>query len=532
MGKQSKRPGRRDRKRYNSPLSAHTQQGRIFKPPIKSLPNLREIPWPKHTLPDMLWLCSVLATNEEIVGIPIIARTLNVIDGVIGSRESDDVEDDFPVMDGRLSSLEHVPEEAWDSILSDLVDQCLYDSAMPEGFAHALAMHPNAPGRWLLKPWMDRNLSVDGATAEAFLRPVIAEALDGRGRVAIRAKAIVVGRYFRADKITVSADANLPLDLFPKYPFMLNKEELRTVDSFSRAMFMGLIGAKAENEDCSLSEEWAQSFWRSNWRIYRCSTNEASMMSTDDTDLVSEATREYSARAVKLHEAFLDVALKTDPDLFAPDRYEVLTGIASRALRLAAAAASTPILWSGEHGAPIVRSLVESLIVLRWLLKRDDPTMYSRFKDYGRGRLKLLKLHVEEYVDSLDDPPPGLQEYVAYLDAEVNREVSEEWQNVSIETTFSAVSARAMAIEVGMEREYRLQFTPASSATHGEWSSLDRYVLERCQNPLHGGHRIPLRTLSTPIGAQLVDTILDLTEDLVLDYIAGVRKGMSGEGNA
>ena len=69
----------------------------------------------------------------------------------------------------------------------------------------------------------------------------------------------------------------------------------------------------------------------------------------------------------------------------------------------------------------------------------------------GAGRLKLLKLHLEECVDSQDDPPSELQEYLSYLDGEVNREIGEEWQNISIEATFSGVSARDMAIEVGMD---------------------------------------------------------------------------------
>lgn len=532
MGKQSKRPGRRNRERYNSPLSSHKQQGRILKPPFKTLPNMREIPWPKQTLPDMLWLCSVLATNDEKVAIPAIARTLNVIDGAIASARGDEAKDKAPVVDGRLTTLEHVPEAARDSILSELEDQGLHDLAVPEGFAHSLGMYPAAPGRWLLKPWLDHGLAVDWERARDFLSPVIVESLDGRGRVATRAKAIVVGRHFKSGRVSVSRDANLPLDLLAKYPFGLNEEELKRVDALSRAMFMGLVGISTEEDNPVPSEQWARTFWRSNWRIYPCSTDEDAAEGAGDSDMISEARAEYYAAVKELHEGFLDVALKTDPDLFEPDRYEVLTGITSRALRLATAAASTPILWSAEHGSPLIRSLIEGLIVLRWLVKRDELTLYSRFKEYGQGRLKLLKLHLEEYVDSLDDPPHDLPEYLAYLDAEVNREVGEEWQNISIEAAFSGVSARDMAMEVGMEREYRLQFAPASSATHGEWSSLDRYVLERCRNPLHGGHRVPSRALSTPIGAQVMDTILDLAEELVSDYAAAVRHGILGESDS
>ena len=128
----------------------------------------------------------------------------------------------------------------------------------------------------------------------------------------------------------------------------------------------------------------------------------------------------------------------------------------------------------------------------------------------------------------MDDPPDELEEYLAYVDQEVNSEIREEYQNISIESTFSGVSARAMAIEVGMEREYRLLFAPASSDTHGEWSSLDRDVLERCRNPLHGGHRIPRISLAIPVGAHLVETIVGLPETLVSEYKAAIDKGNAG----
>lgn len=148
------------------------------------------------------------------------------------------------------------------------------------------------------------------------------------------------------------------------------------------------------------------------------------------------------------------------------------------------------------------------------------------------GRLKLLKLHLEEYVDSVDDPPTELKEYLEFLDAEVNQEIGEEWQNISVESTFSSKSARDMAKDVGMEQEYKLLFAPASSATHGEWSSLDRTVLVRCQNPLHRRHRIPRETLTTPIGSEFMDTIHALVEELVLDYQAAITSRKTRENSS
>lgn len=531
MGKQSKREKRRNRQRLNSRLSSHRQEGRILKPPFKSLPGLRTLSWEKRLLPDMIWMCSLLATCEHEVAIPIIVQSLDVVDAVVRSLLHDEESDMAPFVDGRLTSFDRVPEEAHNLVLAELENKGLYESAVPEGFAHALGMYSIAPGRWILEPWLNRGLSIDWETARGYLAPVIVESQDGRAAVATRAKAILVGRHVKAGRIRISQDVDLPFELMRKYPFGLTEDELMQVDAISRAMFMGIVGSESARTELPQSERWAQSFWRSNWQIYPCLTDDDGVQTVGETAAINEASAHYRVQVETIHQTFLDIALKTDPDLYEPDRYEVLSGIVSRALRLAAAAASTPILWSGEHGSPVVRSLVESLIVLRWLVKRNEPALFSQFKEYGRGRLKLLKLHLEEYVDSLNEPAEELQQYLDYLDAEVNSEVLEEFQDISIESTFSGVNARDMAIEVGMDREYRLQFAPASSATHGEWSTLDRYVLHRCRNPLHRGHRIPRQSLSTSIGAQLMETVLALAHDLVDDYISAIRSSSLGNKN-
>jgi hypothetical protein len=276
---------------------------------------------------------------------------------------------------------------------------------------------------------------------------------------------------------------------------------------------------------------WAQQFWRSNWNLFPCTTEEDAVGSSGSGHgSIEEVTVQRLASISELRQRYFAAVRRSDPDLYEPDRYEVLTGIVLRSLRLASAAVRTPVLWSGEFGMPVLRSMIESLIIFRWLVKRNDPAMFVRFKDFGRGKLKLLKLHVEEYADSLGEQAPAeLLSYLEYLDAEVNQDIDEEWQEISLGSTFSGVSAHAMAKEVGLEREYNFQFAPASGVTHGEWTSLDRYVLQRCRNPLHRGHRVPRADDATAIGSRFIDLLLDIAEDLVSDYEAAIQEGTQPE---
>jgi hypothetical protein len=172
-----------------------------------------------------------------------------------------------------------------------------------------------------------------------------------------------------------------------------------------------------------------------------------------------------------------------------------------------------------EHGSSITRALLEARIVLKWLFQRDDPELFSKFKNYGRGRIKLLKLHLEEYRDSLKDPSPDLDKHIEYLDALVNQDIWEEFQDISIEGNFAGIDTRKMAEQVGLLSEYRLLFAPASASVHGEWAALDQYVLTACENPLHRHHRIPRADLHVRLGPELVDSAIAIASQLVDDYM-------------
>ena len=53
---------------------------------------------------------------------------------------------------------------------------------------------------------------------------------------------------------------------------------------------------------------------------------------------------------------------------------------------------------------------------------------------------------------------------------------------------------RKLASDAGMERFYRLVFSPASSDVHGTWLSLKQSSLDLCAEPLHRYHRLPSYT--------------------------------------
>jgi hypothetical protein len=244
------------------------------------------------------------------------------------------------------------------------------------------------------------------------------------------------------------------------------------------------------------------------------------VQSNDEKQMI-KYHKQLQARFTDLTERFFK-ASSADPDLYNPVRHEVLSGIVSRSRRAVAIVLGNPMMWSSEHGSGTVRALVEARIVLAWLLHKNDPALYVKFQEYGRGHLKLLKLHLEAYVDKQENASQELIANIADIDSIVNRDVSEEFQNISMQPNFAGVSVRKMADDVGMADDYRFLFAPASSTFHGEWPALDQFALVQCRNPMHRGHRIVQKNDGVVIGSHLVNAALNELESLIELYEGGI----------
>src|SRR5690606_36580475 len=140
------------------------------------------------------------------------------------------------------------------------------------------------------------------------------------------------------------------------------------------------------------------------------------------SDEVRDSVLQLREQVEAMWARFVDVATTSDPDLYATSRFEVLTGDVGRALRLVRTIAVYPLMWTMEQGAPVLRAHVESRITLRYLLAKDHPELYEKYKAFGVGRLKLLKLHLEEVIDAVGEGGEGLHDYRDLISGYVNRD--------------------------------------------------------------------------------------------------------------
>jgi hypothetical protein len=488
---------------------------------------MQSVPWLRDTFPDMLWVCALISHRGD-EGMLLASRFIDCVESVIDAAVADGraTKPESLLLGGELTSFEEVPESLRGEVIRALRDYDLYDDGMPGVLARVLSKYSDMPGAWLLDGWRGREPIIAPDEQERYLAKIVLDSSSGQTAVVTRAKCIPLRARFKAGKIFLTPEVFEEWkDILPRYPFNVTEEERRRIEPSIRATFLAFASDKygaAEDGTDTPSLTWAQTFWRQNWKLYKCKTSGDGPSGNElhaSKGTISAAQHNWHAELEELQKTFDQTAQHVDPDLYNPDRYEVLTGITLRMLRSLSVLIGYPALWTMEHGSSTTRALLEARIVLKWLIQRNDPELFSRFKDYGRGRIKLLKLHLEEYRDGLDEPQPALDRHIEYLDVLVNQDIWEEFQDISIEGNFAGIDTRKMADEVGMLSEYRLLFAPASASVHGEWGALDQYVLTVCENPLHRHHRIPRADLHMRLGPELVESAFSIAHQLVDDYV-------------
>lgn len=509
----------RQRRSGNSRLGDHKQQGKRLTAPINAIAQPALLPWLRDVFPSLIWPSAVLHEHGLDKGLIVAARVLDILADFVP---------DSVVLDGSLQSFESVPEGKRAEALQSLRRAgSLYEEGFPWLLVRALDRYEGMPGAWVFGGWAGARPVVAEEAPGEFLADVVRAAWHGRTDVATRAKVLAMRGQIYAGRVQLAPGLGF-VELLPRYPNRLDDDERARVESSIRAMFNALWGMQ-ESPEGEARQAWAASFWRRNWSLYPCT------VLVPDTDRIAEpgdaangrppwadARADALRRVEALKERFQECAFAVDPDVYSPDRHEVLTGLVNRQVRAVEAMASMPLFWSVEHGAPLIRGLVEARIIAKWLMHQHDRALYERFKDYGRGHLKLHVLHLREYADAETGNTSDLDAEIAELEQILERDMMEEFQDIDVNARFTKEDTRTMAYAVGLDREYRTLFAPMSANVHGEWITLDQYALDVCRNPLHRAHRLPNFDTRTMLNPTHVTLALDQLEAMVDEYVGGI----------
>ena len=445
--------------------------------------NVQTAEWERDLLPDMLWIGSLVEEDWPDRG-PHHAA-LSGLDQFVDDEHG-------PCLDGRLSSFSLVPEEHRSEARQIVAEV----GALDDGLAHALCLYSECPAAWLLQDWRTEN-HVDPERGLTYLKGLISRMRDGHGHRAAQLRVVPLSRMAKNGKLHIASHLRV-LDDLQRFPRDLEGDDLKRAESSIRAMYLALM--QGLNGD-DAPRTWAEHFWRQNWHLSVCEQARALVLTPEEEEEAGPANeavpattprqaRDGFVAAVEQLQKDLDALQgRVRPDLYDPVSDEVRLGLVAREVRMLYRLIEDPNLWTDENAPHHLRSMVDARITTAWLLWKNDPEMYARYKAYGQGKLKLLKLNFADAVEQSGFSQSN-EEALERLEAAVNEDVMEEFQPIFVTPNFADRPIRKMAEDVGLKELYDLSYSPLSGESHGDWGSLISHDLRRCANPLHRYHRV------------------------------------------
>jgi hypothetical protein len=183
-----------------------------------------------------------------------------------------------------------------------------------------------------------------------------------------------------------------------------------------------------------------------------------------------------------------------------------------------------------EHGAHIIRALVEVRIYIQWMAQQD-PSIYRVFQEYGAGKAKLYARIMDEVPEEARGP--YFEEAIKDLKKLSRNDEVLDHRVVDTRDSFAAgKSIRAMAEECGLIDLYRQAYYMASGVAHSEWWSIETHAMEPCLNVLHGGHLIPSLSLNAGWNVELASSWVDQLYALIRASLQILGTESKAVGNA
>lgn len=456
----------------HSGLGKHSKVGTQLVPPLAKLP-MHMLNFERDLLPEHLWIAALV----DQYGVEHAHRPFyDLMDAVdkIWKEESPSL--------GLITDFGRVPLEARAAFKRENED--LIRAAFHEVIGRPLAFYPDGPAHWMVdQRALDEVGSLDPEVELTRLRNLVVRLLPGKDDFAGHVRVLPFARALKHGKVHFPHDFDL-IDVMPRYPGGCTDEERWRVQSLARTM----VNMDYEHLDRYTGKDWPKYFWRHNFDLLPCRSVDLPIrgsepLTQEDAPRVIAAL-EANTRAAR---SYLElVAARTRVDLYDPDRDEILLGLFARCIRLFVLMSGDANLWARDTAGIMLRCLADSAITFCYLARIGTPQEFERFRRYGEGQEKLLMLHLQ---DSYPDQ--------GSLEGRTAEAIGDELGSFAPELiqielgNWAKQDVRKLASKVGLDRLYRLVYTPGSSDVHGSWLSLKHSNLRYCGEPLHRFHRLP-----------------------------------------
>ncbi len=140
----------------------------------------------------------------------------------------------------------------------------------------------------------------------------------------------------------------------------------------------------------------------------------------------------------------------------------------------------------------MIRCLANTAVQMKWLLQKNDSSMYQQFQERSQGAEKGLLDDLRERMLKSSIKPESAEQLVGAEYADLFDRAG-RWPELFdvVYGPWSDISTTKMFKELPDTEESFLAFSTwvrASDSVYGAWRSVEKYQLSECENALHVGH--------------------------------------------
>lgn len=340
----------------------------------------------------------------------------------------------------------------------------------------------------------DKEKSIEALSRSVFLT------LDHQSEKSTDCRWLRVLYYIGIGKMKFPLEMRETVENIINFP---NSGDLRSVRPAIRAIEMAFA-----NEDSHT--DWPERFWKCSYEIADCILLRRYPQKSIDGPKESEKLIDIYNRACKIsQECITNTSIDAKAD--------AITGLTLYSIALCATISESGADQRVE-GRHAIRTLAESIINLRYMLKLDNPSIWDKYRQYGTGQAKLAFLKLFDLDESALPSYINIDDLNSYSDEDIWQELVE----ISI-GNWSGKDLRKMSEEAGVKDIYDKYYGWPSGYIHGHWGAVRDTIFCQCVNPLHRLHRVPsppnLSMESTlPDMAKLLNLHLDVFRSIYPDF--------------
>lgn len=417
------------------------------------------VSWHNHHLLNMLWACVLVGNLGRSKYLQLFREIVENSEVSIGGDPYARLSHDY------ISTLDQL---TFENIFAPAIED--KDIAM---FASAITSVDSMPDSHL---WKKAFPNPDNASEHFYiLAHGVGTCFNRRSQEATDVQWINLLFRKKHNKINFASHMTNLKNQIEVYP---NCKDLEDVESLIRGVGLICYGADKELKGKSKIADFpTEAVWTEFLEKTPCIRPETKKFSMKPREVLFKEVTDIIDDVVLLFHKYLQ-SEHADP------KFEVSFGIALYSLSIAVEISQTPFsCWA--TGRILLRTIVESLITLSFLKKKNDRNLWLAYKIYGSGRSALAFL---KYIDQ--EEIPNFVD-VDKLEKLANDEAWFETFDIDL-GSWAKKSIRSMAEDAEVMDIYNQYYDVTSGFTHAQWTSVQDAVFANCLNPLHKFHKIPM----------------------------------------